>query len=255
METITEKLNSSRQELLDLSLRNTLLNYRLLKSRGVAIVDEIPQEIYRILVMDGKTMSFLPQTDGDESTSDDLIDEDVESVDSDLEPTKRHLDKYLQTKHTENELQKRLLNSYYASRTYLEEQGVNILYLALGMLEWYEDDNSDILRQAPLVLVPVNLQRTNVKTPFRLTYTQEDIGENLSLSAKMEQDFGIEFTSLATSEELTLSAYFQAISDSIREQSRWRVNEKAIALGFFSFGTFLMYKAASENKTRIYQVK
>jgi len=38
---------------------------------------------------------------------------------------------------------KRLLDIWYDARTLEEEQGVNILYLGLGLLKWFEDDKSD----------------------------------------------------------------------------------------------------------------
>ena len=47
---ISAKLEAARRELLDLSLRNPLLNYRPLKSRGVEVVNEIPAAVFRILV-------------------------------------------------------------------------------------------------------------------------------------------------------------------------------------------------------------
>ena len=37
---------------------------------------------------------------------------------------------------------------------------MNILYLALGMLRWYESDTSTNERRAPLVLIPVRLVRS-----------------------------------------------------------------------------------------------
>lgn len=45
---ITPKLEASRKELLDLGLRNPLLNYRTLKTRGVEIMDELPPEVFRL---------------------------------------------------------------------------------------------------------------------------------------------------------------------------------------------------------------
>ena len=52
--SVHTKLDEARGELLDLSLRNTLINYKPLKSRGVDVVGESPSEVYRILVQDGK---------------------------------------------------------------------------------------------------------------------------------------------------------------------------------------------------------
>jgi hypothetical protein len=60
-----ERLERARQDLLDLSLRNNLLNYRPLKSKGVEIMDELPSEVFRILVAEGRQMLFLPlRTEG-----------------------------------------------------------------------------------------------------------------------------------------------------------------------------------------------
>ena len=49
---------------------------------------------------------------------------------------RRHSDTRLQTRMTSKGLQKRLLDLYGDARTLEEEQGVNVLYLALGMLKW-----------------------------------------------------------------------------------------------------------------------
>ena len=80
MEAVKEKLERARRELLDLGLRNTLINHRTSKARGLDIVDEKPEHVYRILVSDGKTMSFqgIPEP---KEESDDLFDEtDVASL-------------------------------------------------------------------------------------------------------------------------------------------------------------------------------
>ena len=56
---VAERLESDRKELLDLTLRNPLINFRTLKARGVRIVDESPAEVCRVLVDEGRTMTFL----------------------------------------------------------------------------------------------------------------------------------------------------------------------------------------------------
>src|ERR1700726_3836148 len=44
------------------------------------------------------------------------------------------------------------------AKTAEEERG-DILFLALGFLRWYEDEKSDVPRYAPLILLPVYLDR------------------------------------------------------------------------------------------------
>ena len=51
MNSIQTQLDIARAELwvmLDQSLRNPLINYRLSRARGVEIVDESPPDVYRI---------------------------------------------------------------------------------------------------------------------------------------------------------------------------------------------------------------
>ena len=54
-------LETARRDLLDLGLRsNPLLNYRLLRARGLEVVDELPAQVHHVLVNQGRAMSFLP---------------------------------------------------------------------------------------------------------------------------------------------------------------------------------------------------
>ncbi|RME23529.1 MAG: DUF4011 domain-containing protein, partial [Deltaproteobacteria bacterium] len=198
MEEIAERIEAARRKLLDLGLRNPLLNWREQKARGARIVDEIPREVYRILVQEGRSMTFLPARDGTPADDEDALAGEFASVarqqalaDEDGIAA-RHKDTRLQTPYGPERLQYRLLNSYYAARTAIEEQGINVLYLALGMLVWYEDQRVSKPRMAPLVLVPVSLERRNVRTRFRLSWTGEEIEANLSLQAKLKADFGLE---------------------------------------------------------------
>lgn len=246
--TISEKLEAARQDLLDLSLRNYLLNYHPLKSKGLEVVDELSPEILRILVSEEKAMSFLPRADeaNADSPSDLFGDEPdwiFEQPDEDQEEglAARHTDTKLQTPYTSADLQRRLRNTFTASRTAIEEQGVNILFLTLGMLNWYESESSEIARRAPLVLVPVELYRTNVHSRFRVRYTGEDLGDNLSFRAKIKTEFGVDFPEFEW-EDVNLDSYFSQISQTVSRLNRWSVDKNGIALGFFSFAKFLMYK-------------
>ena len=85
-----------------------------------------------------------------------------------LDLSTRHTDNKLQTDYLPTEFRRRLLNTYYTARTAIEEQGVTTLYLALGMLQWYESESSDMLRRAPLILIPVEISRTSVRASFRI---------------------------------------------------------------------------------------
>ncbi|MBU1625930.1 DUF4011 domain-containing protein [bacterium] len=57
---ISKKLEEARQKLMDLTMRNRLLNFRSPKRKAIKIVDEDPSEIYEMLVLNEKFMEFLP---------------------------------------------------------------------------------------------------------------------------------------------------------------------------------------------------
>lgn len=70
--------------------------------------------------------------------------------------------KRLRTYLTEQDLKKSLTYLYRSSRIALEENGANTLYLALGLLRWYETEHSERPRYAPILLLPVEMIRKSV---------------------------------------------------------------------------------------------
>jgi very-short-patch-repair endonuclease/DNA polymerase III delta prime subunit len=243
MQDILSKLEASRKELLDLSLHNPLLNYRPLSSRGVTITGEHSADVYDLLVREGKSFSFAPKKEPVPSSPGSLFPESAPEG-----PEAAIRDTVLQTAETETTLQSRLLNTYYAARTSIEEQGVNILYLALGMLHWYETDSSEEVRRAPIVLVPVLLERSTARERFRLRYTLEEVGENLSLQAKLKAEFGLRLPDLPEDDEPDIERYFDAVGKAIVPARRWKVVRDEIALGFFSFGKFMIFNDLDNSK-------
>ncbi|RAP77714.1 DUF3320 domain-containing protein [Paenibacillus montanisoli] len=240
--SIATKLNMARQELLDLGLRNPLLNYRTYKARGLEIVNEKPSEVYRILVSDKKKMTFLEATEKKtelETFEPPHAGAYIDDPD-DSEAAKGYLDSKLQTNYNDKQLQSRLLATYTAAKTYIEEQGVNILYMALGMLNWYESDHSQEARKAPLLLVPVQLDRVNARERFTVIYTEDEVGHNISLAAKMKSEFGLAIP-VFDEDIMEVSEYFELVKKSVEAQKRWSLDCDSIVIGFFSFGKFLMY--------------
>ena len=231
----------SRNELLDLGLRNPLLNYRPSRARGVEVVDELPAEIFRLLVSERKAMTFKAarKITGSRGARRCWRSRDEEGQER---PAARHVDRQLQTKLPSAKLQSRLLKTDHDARIFIEEQGVNILYLALGMLRWFESDSSQEPRRAPLVLVPVTLERSNVRERFRLRYTEEDLDDNLSLMNKLRLEFGVELPEMPPQEDVDVAPTSRLWRSLSAVSPRWSVDRDAAALGFFSFGKLLMYR-------------
>jgi very-short-patch-repair endonuclease len=117
-----------------------------------------------------------------------------------------------------------------------------MLHLSFGFLEWYESDDSDEPRFAPLVSVPVTLDRAPGKgKAFRceLEYSGEDFETNLSLVEKMRRDMGLEIPSLG--EDETPEQYFDKFADLLSIKNRWRIRRQ-LTLSLLDFGKLLMFR-------------
>ncbi len=272
MSTITLKaLSKLREKLLDLSRRNRLLNFRE-TARTIRIIDELPNETFNTLVAEEKSMIFIPLPEENmESNSQKQLtfsqkvkntlkanrDRNVESsrkaqnIDKDFKlPIQtenienKHKDIYLQTPFTALPLEKRCKRLLQESRTAIEETGSNLLYLAIGFLEWYEDDNSSIVNLAPLILVPIQIERSRIDRrtncySYVLSYTEEDLETNISLSEKISRDFNLVLPELDN--EIDPECYFEKVSNVVQDKRRWRVAREMV-VGMFSFAKLLMYK-------------
>ncbi len=62
---VASQLEISRKELLDLTFRNPLLNYRPLKARGAEIIEVKAAAVYQTLVHAGKKLPLLASDQGD----------------------------------------------------------------------------------------------------------------------------------------------------------------------------------------------
>ncbi|MBK8646795.1 MAG: DUF4011 domain-containing protein [Gemmatimonadetes bacterium] len=64
-----------------------------------------------------------------------------------------------------------------AARLAIEETGSNMLYLIFGFLEWYETEDSELARFAPLLLLPVGLQKGDADVTGSIRYSIHHSGK------------------------------------------------------------------------------
>ena len=253
---VRRRLEAARRELLDLSGRNRLLNTprRRTRSRSIEIVDERAEQVFQRLVIEGKSMAFEPakeresterlQSADTEATGGAESQPQPRSPDADNQMDPRFTDEKLQTDLASKDLQNRLLRMHYDARTYQEEHGVNTLFLALGFLQWIEPEPRKIERYAPLLLIPIELERSSVRSRFRARWSGEELSTNLSLHTKLKVEFGIELPEFDNGgeDELDPAKYFSKVREEVAQNPQWQVLPNDIVLGFFSFAKLLMYR-------------
>jgi very-short-patch-repair endonuclease len=150
----------------------------------------------------------------------------------------------IQTLHYPEELESILRSVAGAARLAIEETGSNMLYLVLGFLDWYESDDSEQVRSAPLLLFPISLERgmpdaRDSVFRYRVRHSGEDVFANLCLQEKLRQDFGLSLPDLDSDE--TPEAYFERVARLVSRRERWAVRRQA-SITLLSFGKMLMYR-------------
>ncbi|HEY1221764.1 MAG: DUF4011 domain-containing protein [Bryobacteraceae bacterium] len=238
-------LDRIRTRLLDLTNRNKLLNFRHSPASSLRVVNVPIDAAFRQL-RDTEKLAFLPVPEpevagGEAPPAKDYAEElgwntsfDLGNVDDRADA----LPVLLYYEHLDS-LSRKIAS---AAKTAIEESGANMLYLVFGFLEWYESDDSKQPHFAPLVVLPVAIERTGGRgkaVEAVVEYSGEDVETNLSLVEKMRRDFGLEIPPLEDDD--TPETYFAKFGDILRLKKSWSVR-RHITLALLSFGKLLMYR-------------
>lgn len=239
-QAVIKLFDDTRKRLVETGTRNRLVNVNRANTRGnvLNIVNERSDDVC-ILLSAAKSMRFAALgEDSDEDLGELTLAHDGER---DLDES-RYTDNQLDTRLGPDALQKKLLKIAREAQTAEEESGVNVLYLAMGFLTWYEDKSSSLPREAPLVLLPVELCRNARTSTYDIRARDEDVLTNLPLQQRLKDDFGIDLPELEISDGWKPSDYFALVEGVIAQRDRWKIDPDAIQLGFFSFSKLLMYR-------------
>lgn len=140
--------------------------------------------------------------------------------------------------------------SRYATQN-LEESGYNSLFIQLGSLKWYDQKSNNSPNYAPLLLIPVEINRT------RKGYTIEILDEspyfNVTLQEKLKQEFDVHLAipdTLETDEGwVRIASILRTVRQAVKKKASWEVVESA-GLGIFSFTQYVIWKDLESNIDR-----
>ena len=144
---------------------------------------------------------------------------------------------------TEKEIQRRLTAIYRQSKTDMEEGGVNTLFLAAGFLRWTDPKTKKSCR-APILLVPLALERASVADGVKISRRDEDTSANATLLELLRSVFGMVIPGAenppADDSGIDVPAYLDLFAQAVAGREGWGV-EKEAAIGCFSFAKFAMW--------------
>ncbi|HJP61313.1 MAG TPA: DUF4011 domain-containing protein, partial [Gemmatimonadaceae bacterium] len=147
---------------------------------------------------------------------------------------------------------RRMLNN---AKSILDETGSNQLHLALGMISWVPEGRA-VECSAPLILLPVTIQSSNRSREFALAIdSSSPITPNFSLAEKLRVDAKLDLPKLVAPDLDDAGIDVDGLIKYVRDEfiaaglTDFRVDESC-TLGFFDFSTYRLWKDLKDNWAR-----
>jgi very-short-patch-repair endonuclease len=253
-----DRLARWQRKLLDLSLRNSLLNFKAGKK---ALTLEAPDPgALEDLLAEGQALKLLAHPDlmdGADPRSK-ALHEARENEDVRQEHAREALGKReVFIRLAAPEMEARLIDLYRGARNAMQEGGANTMFLALGFLVWNRDDKPGQRIKAPLILLPVTLNRKSARSGFTVTAHEDEPRFNPTLLEMLRQDFkldlGVGDGELPRDDTgVDVAAIWRRVAHAIKDVKGWEVSEDVV-LSVFSFAKFLMWKDLTERTEQLRQ--
>ena len=260
---LTSALEQLRLKLLDLTGRNRLINFKHTTGKSLQFVEGHPAAIYQKLV-EANNKANISVLGLPEPTKTDWIERngrlqrpeprdwaktegistgyDISGAGEDSDESNVRALMY------PDDLAKHCRKIEREATLAIEETGANMLFLVLGFLKFPDQRDSDKTFTAPLISVPVSLQKKEVAgiQQFSLQYTGDDISENLSLREKLRNDFGLVLPELGE-EQIDVNGYFAEIQAIIKKQPGFALKHR-VSLCLLSFSNMLLVRDLDPTK-------
>lgn len=238
-------------KLLDLSLNNRLLNFKQNKQTVPCDVPDLGR-LEDALAAD-KPFRAYPLMEDDPIGERQLSPPDKDAIiKSAVEDAfkRGQIAVPLDRKETEN----RLLALFRRAKSDLREGGTNTLFLAAGFLRWQRDGDKRSYR-APLLLIPVKLERKSARSEFKILHHEDEVRFNSTLLEFLKHDFDLALPGLESDlprdeNGIDVPRIFEWMRLQVRDVPGFEVVED-IAISTFSFSKFLMWKDLVDRTDRL----
>ncbi|WP_371879983.1 DUF4011 domain-containing protein [Caballeronia sp. S22] len=253
--TVGEAIERLRTRLLDLSARNRLLNYNHPPARSIQIADEPDlDELFERLSGESKGVPFEylaePSPDSYEGKRPEPRTHAPRiGVSVSFEGTRKRAGARttrtggMQTLLYPADLERKLRKINSDAKTAVEETGSNMLFLIFGFLEFYDSEDSEKPLLAPLLSLPVTLNKGEIDHDTRTyrylaQHNGEDLAENHTLREKLRRDFVLSLPEFEEGE--AVGQFFARVESAVTKKRRWKVRRQ-LTLGMLSFGKLAIW--------------
>ena len=235
-----DKFDLWERKLLDLSLSNKLINCKSRKNSLNLLLDD-PQELFVALTQKDK-FNLLGFSSKEKGIDTDILSyKDKNYIGSAINNGKLILETDATKFDDEVKKLARRSNSAY------EESGSNILFLAVGLIEWYPNESSVYPNYAPLLLVPAQLSQRKVGKFYTADFFLDEARLNITFLEYAKQNFNL--TIDLNGRDLSLDSngvigYDEICNTLTRELNikNWKIIKDKAFIDTFSFSHFVMWE-------------
>ncbi|WP_418264725.1 DUF3320 domain-containing protein [Flavobacterium faecale] len=232
------------RKLLDLSLRNNLLNLHI--TRNMLQLIDIDISHLEDTLSEGKSFSIMPNPNADVLRKYNLFTQPLHHS-SPLYQLANDEFKHnrLLTNYHQQDLDNILVYIHKNAKQATEENGSSTLYLAVGLLKWFDRKTPEQPRYAPILLIPVEISRRSVISKFTLKSREEETMINITLVEFLRQEYELNLSALEqlpTDEKgVDVAKVMGILRRAVMQLKGWDVEEQLV-LGNFSFSKLILWK-------------
>ena len=243
--TPESRLERWQRKLLDLTLRNPLLNHRSTQT-SLKIVCPDPGRLEDRLATGARLKIVSVPQPRSQAQDEEIHRERTGELITD-EYARDQLDRgRVIVDLAPRDLSVRAVKTFRRAETALQEGGSNTLYLAIGFLRWKREGSDDRRFRAPLILLPVTLERKSVRSAIAMLAHDDEPRFNTTLLEMLRRDFGIELPGLdgdlpQDDKGIDVEVIWTRVRRAVKEVPGFEVVPDVV-LGHFSFAKYLMWK-------------
>lgn len=255
--TAAGRIERWQTKLLDLSLRNRLLNFTDSKKTVSFICPDVAYLEDRLAENIGIKLISLPEQNP------------LGGRDAELHREKRGQDLHrefaaqallrdeLSSMLEAKELDAHLTALYRQAKSDMTEGGTNTLYLAAGVLKWKKNPTDERAYRAPILLLPVKLERSSAASRFRLRFHEDEPRLNATLLQFTKREFELSLPEFRDGlpqdgNGIDVLQVLEQFRHAVRDTPGFEVADD-IALSTFSFAKYLMWKDLTDRTDSLRQ--
>ncbi len=254
--TADDKLDQWQRRLLDLTTRNRLLHLPD-SAKAIRLVCPDPAALEDILAAN-KSVRIAPMPELEVGGRDREIYEKRNRESLEEEASREAMTRNeVFSRMEKGKLEAALIDLYRKARSDLEEGGSNTLFLAVGFLRWKKAEDDPKNYFAPLILLPVQLERRSALSGIKMSMLDDEPRFNLTLLELLRHDFQLHIAGLSGSlptdnSGIDVEGIWNIVRRAVRDMPGFEVTTDVV-LGTFSFSKYLMWRDLVDRSEKLMQ--